>query len=436
MTDAAIPADTVDAAGAAAVEAAPSADHRTSKVRAVFAGLLGVLAILALVASVVTVWAKNTVFDSEKVAKAVDTALQDPAVTDAAGVYLTNQIFAAIDMNGIVTNVLPGPLDPLAPAIVGGVQGKVEEAMGNLLARPKVRGLVVQIVERAHARLMRVLKGDGLMNGVTIKDGQVSVNLLPIIGLGLDQIHQLGFLSGVTLPAFTIDGDPAVQIAALSTALHRDLPANFGQLVVYESDKLASADETVAMAQQALVLARRGMYLILALTVVLLVATVLVANKRRRAIAVLSLAAAVTFLITRVALRRAVAHIPAFLVKPGAKAAALNTVTSLASGLLTMVTVLAIAGLVIGIGLWLTGPSARAAAFRSSAGSAGSTAGGKLAQYGDVAALALGALAVVVILVAGLGLWQLIVAGLLGAGAAWIHWGPGATHDPADTSAG
>jgi hypothetical protein len=433
MTDAAIPADVPAVAPVAPVAEVP--DHRTSKVRAVFAGLLGVLAIIALVASVVTVWAKNTVFDSKKVASAVDAALQDPAVTSAAGVYLTEQIFTAVDMNSIVTDVLPGPLDKLAPAIVGGVQSRVEVIMGDLLARPKVRGLVVEIVERAHARLMRVLKGDGLMNGVTIKGGKVSVNLLPLIGLGLDQIHNLGLLTGVTLPAFTIDGDPAVQIAALSTALHRDLPADFGQLVVYQSDKLANADETVAMAQQALVLAKRAMYLILALTVVLLVATVVVANRRRRALAVLGLAAAVTFLITRVALHRAVAKIPAFLVKPGAKAAALNTVTSLASGLLTMATVIAIVGLVLAVGLWITGSGARAASLRSAAGSAGSSAGGKLVQYGDVAALALGVLAVVIILVAGLGLWQLIVAGLLAAGAAWIHWGPGAPTDAADPPA-
>jgi hypothetical protein len=422
MTDAAIPADS-----RVAVEQPVVVDPRASKVRAVFAGLLGVLAIIALVASVVTVWARNTVFNSQKVAHAVDVALQDPAVTSAAGVYLTNQIFTAVDMNGIVTGVLPAPLDRLAPAIVGGVQSRVEEAMGNLLSRPKVRALVVGIVEKAHARLMRVLRGDGLMNGVTIKNGVVSVNLLPLIGLGLDQVHNLGLLEGVTLPAFTIDGDPAVQIAALSTALHRDLPSDFGQLVVYRSDALANADETVATAQRALVVAKRAMYLILALTVVLLVATVMVANRRRRAVAVLALAAGVMMILTHVALRRAVERIPAFLVRPGAKAAAINTVNTLASGLFTLVTVLAIVGLVIAVGLWITGPTARAASLRSAAGSAGSSAGGLVAQYGDFVAVTLGVLAVVVLVVAGLGVWQLIVAAILGGAAAWIHWGPGAT---------
>jgi hypothetical protein len=295
--------------------------------------------------------------------------------------------------------------------------------MGNLLALPKVRTLIVGIVERAHARLMQVLRGDGLVNGITIKNGVVTVNLLPLIGLGLDQVHNLGLLNNVTLPAFTVDGDPAVQIAALSTALHRDLPADFGQLVVYRSDKLANAETTVATAQRALLLAKRAMYLILVLTVVLLVATVVVANRRRRAVVVLSAAAGVTMILTHVALRRVLNKVPSIIIKPGAKAAAINTLDSLASGLLTLVTVIAIVGLVLAVGLWLTGPGARAAALRAAAGSAGTSAGGIAAMHSDLVALVLGVLAVVILVVAGLGLWQLIIAAVLGGVAAWIYWG-------------
>ncbi|MEI8240463.1 MAG: hypothetical protein WCI22_13705 [Actinomycetota bacterium] len=411
--------DSVDRAADIAV----AADPRAGKVRAVFAGLLGVLAVCALVASVVVVWARNTVFDSAKVAHAVDNALQNSAVTDAAGVYLTDQVFQAVDVNGYVVGVLPAPLQRLAPAIVAGIETRVEKAMGALLSQDKVRHLVVGIVERAHQSLMRVLKGDGLLHGVTVKNGAVTVNLLPLIGLGLDQIHNLGLLQNVTLPAFTVDGDPATQIAALSKVLHRDLPADFGQLVVYRSDAVDNAAKTLSTAQKALIIAKRAMYLILLLTVALFAAAVVVANRRRRAVAVLAVSSGVVMLVTHAALRRAVAQVPALLVRPGAKAAAIDTIDSLASGLFTMVSVIAIAGLVVAIGLWITGPSARAAALRAGAGSASSSAGGIVAQHADLVAFALAILAVVVIVVTGFGLWQLIVAGALAAVAGWVYWG-------------
>ena len=132
----------------------------------------------------------------------------------------------------------------------------VERSLARVLANPDVQSFLETTIERAHAHALRVLEGDGIADGVTISDGEVSLNLLPLIGRGLTALQGVGLLSDVQVPDLTIDGDPATQIAALEAALGRDLPADFAQLVVYRSDSVAQAQESVQTAQRMLAVAR------------------------------------------------------------------------------------------------------------------------------------------------------------------------------------
>ena len=74
---------------------------------------------------------------------------------------------------------------------------------------------------------------------MSVDNGEVSINLLPLLSRGLLAIQDLGVLADARVPVFTADGDPAEQQAELSVAIGRTLPADFGQLVVYRSEKLA-----------------------------------------------------------------------------------------------------------------------------------------------------------------------------------------------------
>ena len=76
--------------------------------------------------------------------------------------------------------------------------------------------VITEVVERAHRRAMQLLEGDGLVDGITVVDGEVSVNLLPLIGRGLTQLQGLGLFSDLEVPEMTADGNPDDQIAALS----------------------------------------------------------------------------------------------------------------------------------------------------------------------------------------------------------------------------
>ena len=60
--------------------------------RSILAVLFGVIGVIGVLASVIGVWAHRTVFDSEKVASAVDEALLNPEVNEALATFLTDQV--------------------------------------------------------------------------------------------------------------------------------------------------------------------------------------------------------------------------------------------------------------------------------------------------------------------------------------------------------
>jgi hypothetical protein len=322
---------------------------RGGRLRSVAAGVVGVLAVLLLLLTAIAVWARVTVFDSDKVAALAGDALEEPAVSEALADRVTEQLFAAVDINAVLNDVLPTSLDRLAPVIAGGLNDAVDRGLTRLFENPDVQELITNLVRRAHSAAMRLLQGDGLADGITINDGAVTLNLLPLIGRGLTRLQSFGLLSSVEVPDLTADGDSTEQIAELESALDRELPSDFGQLVVYRSDRLADAQASLENAQRTLVLARRALWVLLIATVVLLALTILLAHNRWRAAMLLGLGAVVAMVVARSAVRRVRDDAPELIERPGAKAAVGAILDGASSGLLRAFGILLLVGAVVAI---------------------------------------------------------------------------------------
>lgn len=395
--------------------AAPPRRHRA---RTTFSIVFGILGVVGVLVSVVAIWANRVLFDSDSVGNAVEQTLLEPEVTDALAVYLTDQILEAVDINELVADKLPDDLTALSPVIAGGARTVVQEAFERVLANDTTRGVIVAASERAHARVMTVLEGGSLTDGANVEDGAVSLNLLAIIGNGLQSLQDAGLLTRIDLPELDTSADPADQIAQLEDAIGRDLPDDFGQIVIYESEQIAAAQEAVARAQQGLVLFRRAIIAILLLTVVSLVASFFLAERRRRALVTLSLGVVAAMGLGRAIVRTVVQEVPTLALKPGSRAALKSMVESLASGLMTAVTLALIAGLVVSAIAWLTGGSRTALALRGRVASTGASVSSVAADHRDGVALAAFALAVIVIAAYGFTALPLLVASLLAVGGA------------------
>ncbi|HET9666806.1 MAG TPA: hypothetical protein VFP09_08630 [Desertimonas sp.] len=304
--------------------------------RSAVATICGVFAVVCLTLALIGVWARATVFDSDKVGDIVSSALADPEVEAGLAAWVTNELFTAIDVESRVTTVLPSNLDRLAPTLTAGAQSFVDSALTRVIGNPEVQQFLTDAVERAHSALMQLLSGDGLVDGITVEEGAVTVNFLPLVSRALTSVQGLGLFDQLDVPTLTRAGDPTEQIAELEKALGRDLPDDFGQLTVFQSDKLADAQASVQNAQRAMVLLKRATWLFAVLAVVLLVATVMLAHNRLRAGLWLALGCVVAMVLSRTVVHRVVDDAPSLVPGAAGQAAIADILAEATRGLLRL----------------------------------------------------------------------------------------------------
>jgi hypothetical protein len=385
--------------------------------------VLGVIAVIGLLCSVIGFWARDTVFDESEVAGAVESAVEAPAVTDALAARLTDSVMSAVDLETRLNDIVPPALQRITPAIVGGVEQRIEDRLSNRLADPDTRDTLVSIFERSYGAFLDVMKGDGLSGGLTVEHGEVTVNFLPLVADGLQTLQGFGLLDDATIPELTRDGDPAEQIAQLEDGLGRDLPEDFGQIVVYRSDSLAEKGETLQRAQQLVVALQRGFVLILIVTAVAIAGTVLVARNRSRAAVRLLLGATATFVVVRALVKEVLEQVPSVARTPAGREALAAATTSLADSLVKALGVLAVLFLLGAIVVYVLDPDSglrRRVATRIGSPSLRDA----IAAYRVPVALISAGAALLVITIAGFSLLSLIVALLLAVLAMFALWVP------------
>lgn len=415
--------------------ASPPAVGVRSRVRAVLAGVVAVIAVIGVLASVVSVWASRVIFDSSATVKAADAALDDPAVTAGLAAFITDEIFGLVDPQATLDDKLPENLGFLAPAIVGGARNFVQNEVDSLISSEPVREVMLVAVERAHGAFVRLVEGDGLVDGFTVTDGEVSIDLTPLLARGLLAVQNIGLLDDVDVPDLDRSDSSAENIAALEEAFGKTLSPEFGQLVVYRSDALADAQGSIVAAQRAVVLMRRAIVAILIITAVCLVGAVALARRRRRMVIGLVLASSVAMLVVSAVVKRIVRDSPTLVLKPGARAAIHDVTTTLASSLYSLVLVTILVGAIIALVAWLTGGGERVKALRANAGDSGGSLLSIVRAHSDAVALVAFAAAALLLVVAGIHLGTLVVALLLAAVGAWALLREGAGTAPAPATA-
>lgn len=387
--------------------------HTHSRLKSVLSGVFGVLAIIGLFASTLAVWGHGVLFNEDKVASAVDAALQQPEVTTAMATYLADQIFVVADVQGRVAAALPEKLVPLAPSIVGGAHSFAEGRLESLLATDTTRNLINGLVRTAHGAVIGLLEGAGLVDAIHVENGEVSINFLPLISSGLTTVQNLGLFDDVAIPDLSTIRGPNDQIAALEKAFGKDLPDRFGQLVVFRSDALASGQTSLSIAQRMVVLVKRAIWLIIAATAVLMACSIVLSDRRRRAVVVMALGGAAAMLLARVVVKQVIADAPSLVSNPGGRAALAATIGSLGNGLIRLTTALLIVAIATAITAFISGTSSRAEAIRSRTGIGGRSLRDAVRSHTDATAGVLLFAGVFVIVVFGITLVTLTIAVLL-----------------------
>lgn len=93
------------------------------------------LSVLALVA-IFAVWANRQLLDTENWTETSSELLADEAILGEIAVFLVDQLYANVDVQGQLEEALPTRAQPLAGPAAGGLKDLAVDAAEGLLARP------------------------------------------------------------------------------------------------------------------------------------------------------------------------------------------------------------------------------------------------------------------------------------------------------------
>jgi hypothetical protein len=286
-------------------------------VRRTFAWILIVLAALLVGSASVAVWAARTVVNEDRFNALVSNVVSDPGVVSAASAYITDQAQMAVVNSGVIEQ-LPPALQSAANVVSGAIFSRVEERVNDILSSDTGQELLLGAVKVAHSQAMKILQGKGIVNSdaFTIKNGTVTLNLVPVVRQVLIRLQQDGLIpSSITIPTDANEPGP------LQQALGGRLPADFGQVVVYRTDA-ASSDDLLNTAQRALAAGKRGVVLLVILALLCCVGAVLVAVNRRQAIFRVGVAIVIVSVLLIIVVRRVAAALPGATQTAGGEAVA------------------------------------------------------------------------------------------------------------------
>ena len=325
--------------------------------RRLVTALLVVLSSIVFTVAVVGTWAHRNVFNTDKWVENVGPIVEDPAVQQRLGDWMTTELMEAVDPESFFERVLPERGQALAAPLTGAVEGFVHDQVNDFVASDTFQRLWVEVNRRAHARVLDVLKGD--TGNLQVENGQVVLNLVPVLNEVLAQIGEASpeiFGRTVDLPTVTADDIPQDAVAKVESAIGRDLPDDFGQFTVFDAQRLEAAQDAVALFDRFVVAAA-------ILAVVLMALTLGVSPYRRRTLLQLAVGIALgVVLLRRIGLRLEDEVVD--LAKPDNQQAVGVVVGAFVDSLLDAIAwILASAALVAVVAL-LTGPYSWARALR------------------------------------------------------------------------
>ncbi len=272
------------------LEAQPKPRHR---VRRILAPLLVALTVLVFTVTVPAAWGARTVLNTDRYVATVAPLASDPAVQVSIARRTTDQVFAALNVDAVLSEHLPEQIAFLAAPLTTAVRGFVQDQVLRVVQSDAFETFWVEANRFVHTQILKILRGEG--ETVTVRDGKVLLNLIPLINLALGSIQTVASdLVGrsITLPTIEPDEIPQESIAKLESALGVDLPEDYGTIAVYDSEELGAL-------QQALDLSRRLLILLIVLIPILGGLALWLSMRRRRTLIQLAVGGTIGLVLVR-----------------------------------------------------------------------------------------------------------------------------------------
>jgi hypothetical protein len=184
---------------------------RISRRRLIGVNALIVLTTLLLIVGMLSVWADRLLFNPDNWENASTQLLQNDQIRSATANYLVDQLYANVNVAGLLGQALPPRLEPLAGPAAGALQNVAVQGTELALSRPRVQDLWAKANRAADQAFIAVVNGG--KGPVGVNQGEVSLNLAQIVNT---IAARLGLPSG----------------------LGSKLPANVANLTIFKSNQL------------------------------------------------------------------------------------------------------------------------------------------------------------------------------------------------------
>jgi hypothetical protein len=122
--------------------------------------LIGLASVLGVVA-VFAVWANRQLLDTGYWKTTNQKLIASPPIKEQLSVFLTDQLYANVNVGEELKKELPSELKPLAAPAAGALRDVVQRGILFLLERPKVQELWGKANEITHAQFVRLIENKG-----------------------------------------------------------------------------------------------------------------------------------------------------------------------------------------------------------------------------------------------------------------------------------
>ncbi|MCE0487861.1 hypothetical protein [Ornithinimicrobium sediminis] len=331
---------------------------RSRRVRTAATWVLTVAAVLATVVSLLGVWTFRTLTDSDLFVQRVGTVVEEPEVAQAIGARAAEEVVTALELEDRLRTRLPDELGVAAGPVATAAEGYLAQGATTVVEDDRFQVAWESALREGHRISTAVLAGESTAT-LTTEGGLVVVDLTPVANTLV--ARGSGFLSDLLGrdidPVTLTSGNLGSAAAALETQLDVELPDDFGHVVLFESENLASAQAAYRSAGLAVWLAP----VLALLLVVLAVATAL---HRLRTLLAVVVGSALLLMVVGLAMTPLRDTLVGNVADTGLAPAVGSAYDTVTATLRTGIVVAAVAGLVAALVLLLTGPSRLAQAAR------------------------------------------------------------------------
>lgn len=177
------------------------------------------LATVLVIVSIFSTWVQVQALDTDKWVSLSDELLQEEEIQDALSAFVVDALYEELDLAGEIEGALPEDFEGLAGPLSAAFRGPATTAVGGLLASEQFRSAWLEANRVAHEALVNVLRDD-TGPAFSASDGAVVLELGELIRVVGEKL-------------------------GLSDSLLDRIPADAGQITIFESDALDDVQAAV-----------------------------------------------------------------------------------------------------------------------------------------------------------------------------------------------